>query len=1171
MSTFKRSISLLLVMVILAGVFSPAAQATPVEDAATVNTDSVTVEGTNGFGNLLSQEITESQEEAEAADEEYPGGYTVTDLVIEGNTVTVTYDTMEAATLVVALYTEDGMQMLTSTTATVTPDATEAELTFEGNMPEYFLASAYLLDSYDFSPLCAAYDTPMYTREMQELLASTVEDYDPEKVLNLDEDETTNFAVYADSTVIIEPEEGVNTVASIDDENSTYVIKNADETISSLSVGDVFAYPYETDELLLVKIGEITVTGTTVTIVGDELTLDEVFSHVKVENEANTYDVTVTDLDPNDGIDYEGLNEQDVQPDAWEGGAELEGSHYFGVEKTFKDKAENKEITIKGGLEASFDLNVDFYISWTRRFVKVTLDTDVGFFLNVSGSISTNFKNFAEFKIGPIKGVTIIMKPKIDIEFSGELNFEAGIHLPLGFSYETDKGLRNLCSAPRIETELDVEGTFFIGVDMNPSVTVISKYVASAEASVPVGVQIGAELTGTDFDEVLVGSDNVGPSIHTCKKCLDISISIKAELEVKLKFLNSKHLTVEDKFEITPIKFPFYWSFTNADFGSGGCPYEAYRVTVHVVNAEQSAVKNAVVTANGETKLTNLWGNAYLYLPAGTHTVTATGGVLTRDKEVFVQEETKLTINLTEDEKDAANILDFADNSLKSELADSEDGLDTAMAVYNGHTYTLFNGRASSWEAARKYCESLGGHLATIANAEENAFLYDYMRNSGYSNAYWGLTDREKEGVWEWCTGEPVTYTNWAPNEPSNTNMIEHYGMFWSGTEPGYWNDGEFGYDVYNGEDHSCYAFICEWDYVLTKGHNPQNSDSNDVLIPNAVYPGDYSTETTDTYTVKTASFKDLVPNEQYVLLAMASIEVKDPLAPDNLLFIEQETALENGVLSFRYVQRTPHDISYVMVCGASHKNLNDAEITFPEMVADGDLQVVNPVVVYDGVTLTEGRDYVIVGKVDFTEVGEYTCYIRGIRNYTGLVECAYRVKSAQQENPFTDVPPGSYFYEPVLWALEKGITAGVDATHFGPNVACTRAQVVTFLWSAAGKPEPATTVNPFVDVAVSDWYYKAVLWAYENKITSGVDATHFGSAAVCTREQVVTFLWSSKNKPDSSIEVTFADVKPGMYFYDAVAWAVENKVTSGMGDGTFGAGKTCTRAQVVTFLYAVR
>ena len=126
-------------------------------------------------------------------------------------------------------------------------------------------------------------------------------------------------------------------------------------------------------------------------------------------------------------------------------------------------------------------------------------------------------------------------------------------------------------------------------------------------------------------------------------------------------------------------------------------------------------------------------------------------------------------------------------------------------------------------------------------------------------------------------------------------------------------------------------------------------------------------------------------------------------------------------------------------------------------------------------------------------------------------------------------------------------------------------------MWAAADRREPASSESPFVDVVETDYFYKAVLWASENGITAGFDATHFGPGLICTREQVVTFLWAAANKPTSSAAVSFSDVPAGAWYYAPVAWAVENKITSGLGDGTFGVGQTCTRAQVVTFLYAAK
>ena len=193
-----------------------------------------------------------------------------------------------------------------------------------------------------------------------------------------------------------------------------------------------------------------------------------------------------------------------------------------------------------------------------------------------------------------------------------------------------------------------------------------------------------------------------------------------------------------------------------------------------------------------------------------------------------------------------------------------------------------------------------------------------------------------------------------------------------------------------------------------------------------------------------------------------------------------------------------------------------------------------------------------------------------GIEERT-CTRCGYAEQKiiAKLDNPFTDVTPGSYFYEPVLWALKNGITSGTSATTFSPDSQCVRSQVVTFLWRAAGSPEPKRTDNPFVDVKSTDYFYKPVLWALENGITSGVDATHFGAAVNCSREQVVTFLYQAKGRPAiNGTANPFTDVVKGSYYEKPVLWALENGITSGMGDGTFGVNVTCTRAQIVTFLY---
>ncbi len=188
---------------------------------------------------------------------------------------------------------------------------------------------------------------------------------------------------------------------------------------------------------------------------------------------------------------------------------------------------------------------------------------------------------------------------------------------------------------------------------------------------------------------------------------------------------------------------------------------------------------------------------------------------------------------------------------------------------------------------------------------------------------------------------------------------------------------------------------------------------------------------------------------------------------------------------------------------------------------------------------------------------------------FTGaeLIEKVNEAKNAK--NPFNDVNEDAYYFEPVLWAVDNGITAGVSATKFAPDQSCTRAQIVAFLWRAAGCPDVVGVTNPFKDVPVDAYYTEAVLWAVENGITAGVSPTKFGPDEVCTRAQIVTFLWRAFGEQEPTATTNpFKDVPANAYYAKAVLWAVENNITAGLSQTKFGPNSPCTRGQVVSFLY---
>ena len=220
--------------------------------------------------------------------------------------------------------------------------------------------------------------------------------------------------------------------------------------------------------------------------------------------------------------------------------------------------------------------------------------------------------------------------------------------------------------------------------------------------------------------------------------------------------------------------------------------------------------------------------------------------------------------------------------------------------------------------------------------------------------------------------------------------------------------------------------------------------------------------------------------------------------------------------------------------------------------------------------TITPDKGYAVSNvKIDGKSIGAVKSYTFENVSRTHTIEVIFmKANGNPQTGVFVDVATGSYYEDAVDWAVENGITKGTDDTHFSPDGICTRAQAVTFLWRAAGSPEPETRAMPFTDVPVGSYYYDAVLWAVENGITKGTSDTTFTPNMTCTRAQIVAFLWRSEKSPAAGTANPFADVKSTAYYADAVLWAAKEDITKGTTNTTFSPNADCTRAQIVTFLY---
>ena len=220
--------------------------------------------------------------------------------------------------------------------------------------------------------------------------------------------------------------------------------------------------------------------------------------------------------------------------------------------------------------------------------------------------------------------------------------------------------------------------------------------------------------------------------------------------------------------------------------------------------------------------------------------------------------------------------------------------------------------------------------------------------------------------------------------------------------------------------------------------------------------------------------------------------------------------------------------------------------------------------------TITPDKGYAVSNvKIDGKSIGAVKSYTFENVRRTHTIEVIFmKANGNPQTGVFVDVATGSYYEDAVDWAVENGITKGTDDTHFSPDGICTRAQAVTFLWRAAGSPASKTSTMPFTDVPVGSYYYDAVLWAVENGITKGTSDTTFSPNMTCSRAQIVAFLWRSEKSPAAGTANPFTDVKSTAYYADAVLWAVKENITKGTTNTTFSPDADCTRAQIVTFLW---
>lgn len=635
------------------------------EQNSTIDTSDVSMEATNSFGKLLLNGMDVDKENGSSSST----GSNIQKITLNGRTATVDYTAAEDADLVVGIYADDAEeQMVASGTVAITAMANgTATVAITGDIPDYYVIKGYLFDKAEHAPLCNPFVNTFNTKNMVDLSTATVNDFPEDRVINLDDDATTNFAVVKQDVTLLTPEDsagGKNTLTNEDNDGLNYTIANASEEIKKLQAGDILTYEYAPGELLVVKVASITISGDTVAIHGDDtLEATEVFDALKIEENLASTDFEYDGSTAQEGVEYLGTTNEETNgiiTDAfdkmfhsvYEGGDDFEIEHEFSISVNLKTNGDldpdfgddsssdadldipgstaGAAIALKGAIKLTLGMTYAYYIAWDQQYVAVSSDLTSNGTISLSGEYNLKIP----IPIGSFHTTKALKKAGTEIHIGPNLVAKAGTALTFGYTYEKHIAFAMRPFSPITDLSLPGHGKIYIpeetassGAPQSPSVEI----TAFAGIEYKITAKIAGELLGIDFGPTAGVEGKLKPTIfekndatkHECTTCFTITEKFKADFTYKLILFKHNDLGIDigDKWILADEDLgTFYWSLTYDEFALGSCPHLAYRVdiTFDGDNAEGKTVydqnKTLLGTLNGENKLTAYLepGNGYV-------------------------------------------------------------------------------------------------------------------------------------------------------------------------------------------------------------------------------------------------------------------------------------------------------------------------------------------------------------------------------------------------------------------------------------------------------------------------------------------------------------------------------------------------------------------------------
>ena len=595
--------------------------------------DALKVTGSDSLGRMISSSLSEKVEEQKSNN-----GNNIFSVEIVGKKATVEYEVAQEAELVVGIYEEDGVKLLATGKNTVLPDEEIAEVEIDiDTMPKYFYVKVNLILASTLEPLCSQFESPDYTKEMQEFFASTTADYDEELVLNLDDNSANNFLVFSEGVVRVSESDTQNTLIGADDNSLTYQFGNINADIRDLKQGDILSYECLDGSIIILLIESVNLSDdmSIASITGKTSSMEEAFEYIKIDSESMDEDVTIDTSELEDGISYIG----NLSNDEIENHFSIDGPDYdyagmprvkaSSVDLSFKTKAtfDIKRKLIEGSVGLSFKGKIKYYVSASHQSLTLTLDYE--FSLSVS---STGIEPFTiplgKFGISPITGVFIEFTPSFILEPDSKTSVKITYSGTVGTSFDSKTKWHDASKKPKLKASIKNEINAFIGISFEPKVAILSDKVANAKMTAKTGFKVSVDKDKKIKEDV----------IHLCEICYGGGIDYVISCSFSIQFLNLRSLKYSNKLEFNAKLDDWHYSYDNDEFSFSKCPHKVYPTEFTVKDTKGQPIQAAEIKTstpftvydefglrNENAIYTTKAGTIKGYLPKGNYSIVVSG------------------------------------------------------------------------------------------------------------------------------------------------------------------------------------------------------------------------------------------------------------------------------------------------------------------------------------------------------------------------------------------------------------------------------------------------------------------------------------------------------------------------------------------------------------------